>query len=1725
MKKYNKRRRIIAVFFLLIFFPTLVPSNLFASNNGPVAPEAASFEPVDATDMVNLMTGDMSYVLPLLNVPSPEGGFPLALSYHAGIAMDQEASWVGLGWSLNPGAINRSVKGVPDDWDKTRISDLLYDSGGTLDFYNFSIGGTLPNGLTLGMSAAWGANRAWGGIIGYGGRDYGLAFEFGSEDMRLKAGVGPLSYGMGQNSGSSLGINLNSGAFRSSFEYSFDSKSLNVSSKLGAIGVSYNSNGQSNISLFGGSLNNLNTTATSGDYYTKTTTKGFNFDAGFFWLGYQHTQVKYSLFKLNVNNISGTLNLFDSKNEVNYLQNNNDYMDVKNYTVTDKNIGDYSAPASYLRVLFPNYDNYSVSAQGINGSFSPKIFDEVLLYGKGSENVITNTTSTNDPDATDMSYLTNPSGVDANYKLNNKLFFYFDNVNSSFLRTQKGNFITLDNTIDLNYIDEVTGGNIQEKFVNNIVTDNDDTFSSLYSKDGFLKKNGNRKRDGNFIEAFTNSDIVNGNTNGTFFDVSGFNRQFYSDIAEKGIGAYRVTTLDGKTYHFSLPVYNYEEVYKNYTNSDNENDKFLENIKTKPYATHWLLTAITGPDFVDKNNNNEVDEEDYGYWVKFEYGKWSDGYGWRSPKIGGKVYGDKNLYFWGRKEVYYLDKIQTRTHTALFVKSVRNDDKSTSIQYKKGEYQSGPMPSNITENFEDKVAKPIEKGYYYSEYPTNTYQNLNFDYDYDYKHKTYKYVDLPENLSLKLDRIILLKNIDAVNVSKNLSIGVNRKKGYSYFDYGFYAAYSPVRKNPYDVKVVDINSDQNVLDIYDISNLNINQGFDIQTKAVKVINFNYDYSLGSSLPNASQGRLALKTIWFKMKNNSNVIPPYRFNYIKSNIPYDFNNTDEWGFVKDSPDAWSLNEIITPIGSKIKIEYESDSFSREAAFHTDNEIDFSKSFDVSTYNSTYKPLKYTLQNNILTIDVGSSGYFSNNLNNLFNLNDDIELKLFFLKLNQYGHKVSSNELKNSYSIVGIDDVNKKISLKANERTDLDLENKFFEGPSCYLSSYGGQWDATIYTPSVSGLSEYAYSFRLISNYNKYIAEYGRNGMLGGGIRVSKVISSDFNNNNTNEIEYNYFNPFTHIISGVTSFKPSEDALRYIQSVEEIPSPNVNYEYVTTKFKNNTETLSSTVYKFRVMDDIFLSDPSIGNYDYRFGDLFKIKFYKGNINKRGGGLDSYICSKKATIYNRFSNLGQLLSVKTFNSKNQLVESTINKYKEFDDESEENGIIQESYKYITRFRDWTYIVNHYGGNSYWKLNSNHFFTSISKVTFPSVLESTTKIKGGNINTTYFDKYDFLTGQVVESRMVSSDGQSYKTRILPAYVKYSPTGGYGMGSKVDDITNKNMLSQIAAEYSYIWDKTDNKWKETGVGITTWSNIWNYIDASGETSTPSTAKEKIWRKHKTYVWNGVKNNEGIFDNYNSTNDDGFDWTIGVGSQPSNSKWKQVSETTLYNHFSSPLEVKDINNNYAATKMDSKDSKVMAVSNARFGEVFYTGGEENYLGIGMSGGFPNSSYSHTGNVCIETSSSWIFNVSMKNLEHREGRYKLNVWVKANSASKALLKVNGTTVDFVDDYIVAGNWRLKTAYFNLPSSACSITLNSSDTSTRVYYDDLMIRPIASSITGYVYNEWGELSYIIGNNGLASKFEYDAAGRLIKTYSEFIDADNYGYSGFKLMKTNTYHNRFL
>lgn len=85
---------------------------LYALTSGPTTPEVSSFTPVGTSELVNVATGDFSYNIPLLDV----GGYPINISYNTGSGMEDEASVVGFGWNLNVGAINRSMRGLPDEF-------------------------------------------------------------------------------------------------------------------------------------------------------------------------------------------------------------------------------------------------------------------------------------------------------------------------------------------------------------------------------------------------------------------------------------------------------------------------------------------------------------------------------------------------------------------------------------------------------------------------------------------------------------------------------------------------------------------------------------------------------------------------------------------------------------------------------------------------------------------------------------------------------------------------------------------------------------------------------------------------------------------------------------------------------------------------------------------------------------------------------------------------------------------------------------------------------------------------------------------------------------------------------------------------------------------------------------------------------------------------------------------------------------------------------------------------------------------------------------------------------------------------------------------------------------------------------------------------------------------------------------------------------------------------
>jgi hypothetical protein len=147
---------VIAALFCCIRFSH---AQILSASPGPNSSSLARF----AEAPVGLNTGVPDISLPLYNIQSSKLSYPLSISYHAsGIRVDDIASPVGLGWSLNSGGIiTRVMRGradeqpncffafagsVPDangtinDITKENLAEGTYDMMPDLFYYNIGIG-------------------------------------------------------------------------------------------------------------------------------------------------------------------------------------------------------------------------------------------------------------------------------------------------------------------------------------------------------------------------------------------------------------------------------------------------------------------------------------------------------------------------------------------------------------------------------------------------------------------------------------------------------------------------------------------------------------------------------------------------------------------------------------------------------------------------------------------------------------------------------------------------------------------------------------------------------------------------------------------------------------------------------------------------------------------------------------------------------------------------------------------------------------------------------------------------------------------------------------------------------------------------------------------------------------------------------------------------------------------------------------------------------------------------------------------------------------------------------------------------------------------------------------------------------------------------------------------------------------------------------------------------
>ena len=1849
-----KIRRVIALFMLFtILNQIFAPSVAFALTAGPTAPEATNFEPIDTTDMVNPLTGSFTYGMPLLEVPGPEGSYPLSLSYHANVQPNEEASWVGLGWTLNPGAIARNVNGYPDDWNSgsgSGGSTFNYWNGGQTTTYSVGVGIGLGNAASVNVGLSFSQDTYHGFGAGF---DIGLNFmgasaglssdkgayaNYGWSNGVLGANIGVSSQG-GAYAGAGIGYTAGVGVLALSsklqVQTNFNTTTAGFSEGISVGGFSLmdasisTGNMKPSFSVGGGSVSSVNN-SNAGKISSQSESAGLSIPIGVVSISLGYSYRRYWSATTASFNANGVINNNSNLSGVNWTNNDDD-----NYSIADPiNAPNNNDPLTTPGGTFPNFDDYSVTAQGLGGSIRPYIFSSILF----NQSRVNNNDHSHDVYDEQFGYAGNSS-------IGGKWQFRFINDLSNSYRQQHP-WVS----------DQIFGFDANPQYGNNAGSQPDGT----YGYDPFT----NRLEGTNHIEYFTNLQISNGTAAARGFitcpDEAGFLR---TNCPPTQIGGFMITNSSGVTYHYALPAYSKNESFHSEViNTQPSGFSSTDLNKNTPYAYTWYLTAITGPDYVSRGATpGLIDPSDWGYWVKFEYGQWANSYNWNTPSQGltPDIDGQFQTLSRGSKEIYYLDAIQTRTHTAIFEKELRADAKGA----------VGP-PGGATQSYIPVTYAPCGQGAdAVSFHPTAT---------------------------LRLKEILLLQN-DQLNISINTLRASTTNYNISFI---YNACLGPVSEN--------LHQGQNVIDSWDIA---ANPA--IVNNCLRRIVFNHDYSLCPGVPNSYDptgastyiaspvipttflGKLTLLSVDFQGKGGTPMTPPIQFKYDldpaspvnKGNItitnapvnqtgivkgasyaingnppavqagptypvgvnqqgtitaqtpgifnigdilsfqfngltyyctilssipnvtngfnvlflnnspgttsqnqtvaavktknpPYNYDAYDSWQCYKSdyvanaanlnlarfttsisalSTDAWSLRKIVSSVGANININYESNTFNRSVLnklpsvvlnagtsgtnqLNADGTIDFTATipplFNLSQLflngNTVSGPLMFNLQGSSTAPDGSPISY---------NSNVSIDL--------------------DSYPQTTI------VSITGNIKVQLD--------PNLYAFLKANQPDPSGGTIPISSVSLVAGN--LIPNKPNTIN-------YGGGIRIKNLTVDDLNGS-VKQTVYNY-GALGHLTdqtttSGVTAYLPTVDQTnnvtdnsylsilskhtKYLTAVSrQVPGPGVLYETVAVNdfsiLPNGTQVPieGTTVYQY----EVFKSE-MVGLQQYYYDSPHNIS---PQTSTSGSG---YTIINQAghdvSIKDFTSRVGNLKRLVTYDNQGNILTEKINHYlyDDLDNTSFQNqvnnyeprlatftgvsayngvsyndmGVILERYATARASIDPAHVTNT-------PLNSQYDeMLAMSNVeTFPAIQTGTTQIdyKNGTSMSQSNLAYDFYTGAVTQTQTTDSYGNRFISVATPAYMTGAPTGGVASGAYTNSLVypalglkthdddagatqHKQMLSQQASNYNFSVDANNNRIGVVTATVQTWSNSVPVLDQNGNAVTDNT-ESNIWRMEKSFSWmpsgsatNNVQPYSTFADYYGTANG-------GSG----NAAWKKTAQITQYNVYSAALEATDINNNYATTRMGYGNSKVLITGGpARYNEIAYSGAEDALL---SNGNFSNnilpgsgvmvtdSTKSHTGFNSLMVSAranGFTYIVPITSLNPTAQNYSVSVWVKppaggsVNNATLYYQAGSGAAVTPPQTYAksAAGCYLLE---MTVPSSAINGTGNlvvgcTNGSAGTLYFDDFRFQPIAAATTAYVYDsQTGELTYILGNNNLYTRFQYDAIGRLVRTYKEVLGKTN-------------------
>lgn len=908
-KKLRKRRflKFFAVFTAFtMLFEGIFPLRVFALTGGPSQPEVQSFEPVGTSDMVDTFSGDFTYNIPLMDVD----GYPINISYHSGITMDQEASWVGLGWNINPGVINRGMRGIPDDFD----GDTIEHQYNMKPNVTFGLSGDASLELfgseQLNIGAHFGIGIRYNNYTGPAlEKTIGASMSFKSGE----GGKGPFTGGLGidvvssSDNGLSISPSANFGLRISKVNYGLSANtSFNSRTGVQTLTIKNSVNADVNdpfrypISVGSSSSFNFGqptyTPQVSMPMHTFNATCSFKAGGAFYSLHPNFTvSGYYSKQKLAENTIYnqayGYLNSDEGEGNAAAIL---DFNREKDGPFTQNMIG--------LPLTNFTYDVYSLSGQGVGGSYRPfrsdigHVFDPTSTttsesYSLGGElgvgglahlgldvavnyeNTTSGKWSYENKAAQNLKF--RATGADGLYEK-----YYFKEANEKSVDSDPG-FLAKAGGYDpvMVNLDNSAG-----KF--NVVADDKYSNGTPISTTSYRIKRDKRNQT---ISVITRKELNDGfgiqYADENLLNTATIGSPFYnSEAKEHHIAEITALNTSGARYVYGIAAYNtkqeettfavketndatcttglvsYAASTENSLNNKSGKDNYFNNTITPAYAHSYLLTAVLSPDYVDADGVKGPSDGDLGSYTKLHYYKVPSPYKWRVPVEKDKAtyseglksvnYDDKGNYTYGEKELWYLDTIQTKNYIAIFTLEDRKDGYGVNDE-------NGELSTSAPMKLLRKISLYSKIDYYQNPANAIPIKEVHFEYDYSL----------------------------CPNASNN---------------------------------------------------------------------YNFVHAIGTA---TDRGKLTLKKIYFTYGNSNKArLSPYVFTYSNVNPEYNLKNYDRWGNYKyqdptasyiakggpapnsefpyveqdsasanESSRAWALTKINLPSGGSINVNYESDDY--------------------------------------------------------------------------------------------------------------------------------------------------------------------------------------------------------------------------------------------------------------------------------------------------------------------------------------------------------------------------------------------------------------------------------------------------------------------------------------------------------------------------------------------------------------------------------------------------------------------------------------------------------------------------------------------------------------------------------------------------------------------------------------------------------------------------------